>query len=278
MTCFSTPLDQAEIDFENEGGETYICGNPPYYGSRKQADEHKNDIRDLVFADSSRSGSRSTMLPVGSCAPEVPGGGRCRLRFCRYKFRLRGVAGFRSLAPYPSRGRCDRFRIRPFKWKNLAAQNAGVIVVVVGLRNRAGPKQLFLDGEQVRNVEEHLAVPDSGEGHRCRHRPEPLSALPRMLTGSMPRDGGQLILSSDEARSLASKSFEVTSFIRKYVGSEELINGRQRACLWIEDDQVLTAQNDPEIARRLAAVRTFRAESPLDCNREMADKPHRFAT
>ena len=27
---FETPLDQAEIDFENEGGETYICGNPPY--------------------------------------------------------------------------------------------------------------------------------------------------------------------------------------------------------------------------------------------------------
>ncbi len=31
---FSTPLDQAEIDFENEGGETYICGNPPYKGSK----------------------------------------------------------------------------------------------------------------------------------------------------------------------------------------------------------------------------------------------------
>ena len=26
---FRTPLDQAQIDFENEGGETYICGNPP---------------------------------------------------------------------------------------------------------------------------------------------------------------------------------------------------------------------------------------------------------
>ena len=29
---FQTPLDQPEIDFENEGGETYICGNPPYLG------------------------------------------------------------------------------------------------------------------------------------------------------------------------------------------------------------------------------------------------------
>lgn len=38
---FSTPLDQAEIEFENEGGETYICGNPPYLGSREQNTEQK---------------------------------------------------------------------------------------------------------------------------------------------------------------------------------------------------------------------------------------------
>lgn len=24
--------NQAEVEFENEGGETYICGNPPYVG------------------------------------------------------------------------------------------------------------------------------------------------------------------------------------------------------------------------------------------------------
>src|SRR5690606_11958524 len=33
---FHTPLDQVQIDFENKGGETYICGNPPFKGSRKQ--------------------------------------------------------------------------------------------------------------------------------------------------------------------------------------------------------------------------------------------------
>src|SRR5579864_8976947 len=41
---FSTPLDQAQIDFENEGGETYICGNPPYLGSTLQSDDQKSDL------------------------------------------------------------------------------------------------------------------------------------------------------------------------------------------------------------------------------------------
>ena len=44
-TCWQTPLDQAEIDFENEGGETYICGNPPYKGSEIRTQEQKADLR-----------------------------------------------------------------------------------------------------------------------------------------------------------------------------------------------------------------------------------------
>ena len=46
---FGTPLDQAEIDFENEGGETYICGNPPYLGRKYQSDDQKAELK-AVFA------------------------------------------------------------------------------------------------------------------------------------------------------------------------------------------------------------------------------------
>jgi len=41
---FHTPLDQAQIDFDNEGGETYICGNPPYLGSVMQSADQKKDL------------------------------------------------------------------------------------------------------------------------------------------------------------------------------------------------------------------------------------------
>ena len=41
---FSTPLNQAEIDFENEGGETYLCGNPPFSGFNAQTAEQKSDL------------------------------------------------------------------------------------------------------------------------------------------------------------------------------------------------------------------------------------------
>lgn len=45
---FSTPLDQAQIDFENVGGETYICGNPPYVGDKFQTAAQKADLKLLT--------------------------------------------------------------------------------------------------------------------------------------------------------------------------------------------------------------------------------------
>ena len=45
---FHSPIDQAQIDFENEGGETYICGNPPYLGSQWQNNKQKDD-RQRIF-------------------------------------------------------------------------------------------------------------------------------------------------------------------------------------------------------------------------------------
>ena len=53
---FNTPLDQAQIDFENEGGETYICGNPPYFGSKKQGEDQKSDL-EAIFDNRAKNGS-----------------------------------------------------------------------------------------------------------------------------------------------------------------------------------------------------------------------------
>jgi len=52
---FHSPLDQAQIDFENEGSETYICGNPPYLGGKSQSPEQKAELSS-VFGTSEKIG------------------------------------------------------------------------------------------------------------------------------------------------------------------------------------------------------------------------------
>ena len=46
---FHTPLVQTQIDFENEGGETFVCGNPPYSGKGKKEAQHLEDM-DFIFS------------------------------------------------------------------------------------------------------------------------------------------------------------------------------------------------------------------------------------
>jgi hypothetical protein len=62
---FNTPLDQLEIDFENEGGETYICGNPPYKGSQWQTSGQKDDLKSISTVEHG-PGARLTTFQAGS--------------------------------------------------------------------------------------------------------------------------------------------------------------------------------------------------------------------
>lgn len=274
---FSAPLDQAQIDFENQGGETYICGNPPYYGSRKQTKLQKDDLFQIC-------GKR---IPKWKSLDYVAG---WFLKGKDYIDRQPAIFAFVCTS-----SNCEglqvpvlwkeilkdsayiTFAYRPFKWANLAANNAGVTVNIVGVSNVTpqSDRRIF-DGDQVRSVSNVspylLATPNIFVDTY----PKPLSQLSPMITGSMPRDGGNLILSFDEATELTHAHPQAVDFIRPYVGTDELVKGNQRLCLWIEDDRLPAATAIPDIASRLDRVRLMRTESPLDSTQEFADKPHRF--
>ena len=173
------------------------------------------------------------------------------------------------------RGTEIRFAHVPFKWSNLASHNAGVTVIIVGLaQSSTGPKLLY-DGETVREcvgigpylVPNQLAAIVKSN--------EPLGQQAKMLFGNMPRDGGHLFLSSEEAFELR-KDTSIAHMVRHFVGSEELINGKQRYCLWIEADEVEIAQRNAFIADRLNKVAANRLESPAQSTKEFSNKPYRF--
>ena len=142
---FHTPLDQAQIDFENEGGETYICGNPPYRGSKYQTDEQKTDL-ERVF-DGVSDTWKSLDYVAGWIMKAALFGRKvvsssafvCTNSICQ------GVQ-VPSLWPHVfSLHQKLRFAYTSFKWANLASHNAGVTVVIVGIddTNAAGPNLLF---------------------------------------------------------------------------------------------------------------------------------------
>ncbi|MEG4171345.1 MULTISPECIES: DNA methyltransferase [unclassified Microcoleus] len=274
---FSTPLKQAEIDFENQGGEIYICGNPPYYGSRKQTDEQKSDLEQLCGKKIKKWKSLDYVAGWFLKGSEFIANQPATFAFVCTSSNCEGLQ-VSVLWKFLLSGNAQIvFAYRPFKWANLAANNAGVTVNIVGVSTTSNKQEKKIFEEEqlqvVSNISPYiLATPDIF----VETEPKPISTLPSMIMGSMPRDGGNLLLSPEEARKLSGSYTEIQSLIRPYIGTDELVKGNQRKCLWIEDSDLDIAMSVPEIRIRLKKVSEMRTVSPLDSTKEFADRPHRF--
>jgi hypothetical protein len=274
---FGTPLQQAEIEFENEGGETYICGNPPYKGSKWQTGEQKADLANawlkhpkLAKTTDYVTGWFAKFLDYVDSEPNAVGAFVATNSVCQ---------GQQAIDVWPvafERGCEISFAHTSFKWANLASYNAGVTVVIVGLTKKtAAPKKLYQDDllKQCSAISPYL-VPNSVA--YVRKANEPISEQSPMLFGNMARDGGHLFLDSDLAAKIMAEDAVAGPFIKRFVGSDEMINGRQRYCLWIEDDEAEVAKKSNFVAQRMTSVSANRLQSDAESTRKFASQPHRF--
>ncbi|HRD26685.1 MAG TPA: lactate dehydrogenase [Caulobacter sp.] len=278
---FQTPLDQAEIDFENEGGETYICGNPPYLGSTWQSAEQKADLEravarhvrswktlDYVAAWFIKAAEYGTHTP--SAAAFVATNSICQGQ----QVPLLWPAIFNL-------GHSICFAHSSFKWANLASNKAGVTVVIVGIGRECGSSRLLYDDvpngdTTLRRVENINAYLVPGPDVFVEKSSRPLNDLPRMSFGNKPVDGGHLLLTVSEAQSLGLTDTQRRKFLRKNYGGAEFIRGIERYCLWISDQDLAEAAAVPALAERFAAVKAMRLKSPDPAANTMAARSHQM--
>ena len=87
-------------------------------------------------------------------------------------------------------------------------------------------------GDQAKNINPYLV---DGPSVLVESRSSPISPVPAIVFGSMPNDGGHLLLTPDEKRQLLRDCPEAKRYVRRFIGSEEFINGIERWCLWLVD-------------------------------------------
>lgn len=279
---FNTPLDQKEIDFENEGGETYICGNPPYLGSTWQSAEQKDDLRAIFDHRSKTWKSLDYVAGWFMKAADYGTHSPCVAAFVSTNSICQGQQVPILWTIIFESGHEIAFAHTSFKWANLASHNAGVTVAVVGIAKASRKsKRLFsisADGETtVKDVGYINAYLVAGINAVVEKISRPISNQSEMLLGNLPADGGSLFLDSDEKHLLISKYPEAIQFVRKFLGSEEFINGKQRYCLWLDEDSVKLAEKIPEINDRIKKVKKTRLESTKKQTQLDAQTPYRFA-
>lgn len=278
---FGTPLDQPEIDFENVGGETYICGNPPYLGSTWQSPEQKSELQsifegrtknwrslDYVAGWFMKAADYGTHTSTGSAF--VATNSICQGQQVAILWPLIFETGHQIAFAHTS-----------FKWANLASHNAGVTVNIVGIATRPGrARRLFsvaYDGGAVVTDAEYInAYLVAGEDRIVEKSTRPLTGVSEMTFGSKPVDGGNLLLSAEDVSQLGLTDEDYARFIRPIFGSDEFIGGKARFCIWIDDADVERALKNPNLADRLRKVRAMRLDSTKVATQRGARWPHRF--
>lgn len=279
---FHTPLDQAQIDFENEGGETYICGNPPYLGSQGQSDEHKSDLK-AIFEG--RTKSWKSLDYVAGWFMKAADYGSKTPAAAAFVATNSICQGKQVSILWPiifKTGHEIAFAHTSFKWANLASHNAGVIVAIVGIaRDVKGPQVIYSlaqDGQitasEADNINAYLV---NAKNIEIEKSSRPISLLPIMTFGNQPIDGGHFTVTNSERQEIEDLSDDCSRLVYKYAGSREFINGIERLCLWIDPADEQVAGENPVIATKIANVAKFRSESDRQETVALAKTPFQFA-
>lgn len=254
--------------------EIYLIGNPPYKGSKLQTPDQKRDFQ-LFFEDEPYSKNLDYIALWFIKGARYISGTRAKLAFVSTNSVAQGEhAGIMFPKIFDEKVEIH-FAYTSFKWKNSARDNAGVTVVIIGLSPQAeSEKYLFIDeiSKTVKNINAYLIESESSV--IVEKVSKSISGFEDMVFGSQAIDKGFLTLNKDEKEKI--EQLGGGKFIKDFIGSEELIKGLKRYCLWIEDKDLDEAIKNAEIAKRIENVKNERLKMKSKTSVLGAQKPWSF--
>ncbi|MGK2915979.1 MAG: class I SAM-dependent DNA methyltransferase, partial [Porticoccaceae bacterium] len=293
---------------------SYILGNPPFVGAKFMDDVQRADAQ-AVFADIPSGGlldfvaawyvkaarfiSASVHPSTGSGRTEAglaqtaaaalsdfvrpePVEGQVQCAFVSTNSICQGEQVGALWGWLLARGIRIHFAHRTFSWSNDARGVAAVHCVIVGFgpEDRAG-KVIYdyddIKGEPhaipARNINPYLVdAPDLVVANRS----TPICPVPAIGIGNKPIDGGHYLFTTAERDAFIALEPAAAKWFRRWLGSDEFINGWERWCLWLGDCPPHELRAMPHALARVDAVRRVRLASKSAPTRKLAERPTRF--
>jgi hypothetical protein len=174
------------------------------------------------------------------------------------------------------------FAHRTFQWTSEARGKAAVHCVIVGFGLQDVAEKWLFDYDSPKsephaikagNINAYLADAPDVIAYK---RQQPLAPVPIMRCGNKPSDGGHLLLTPEEKAQLLAVEPGAAPWLKRYMGSEEFINGIERWCLWLDGIAPDVLRKLPQVRSRVEAVHGFRLKSSAEPTRRMADNSTRF--
>lgn len=256
---------------------SYIMGNPPFIGHQWRTQQQQEDM-DIVFEGIHGYGKLDYVCAWYLLAAKYIGTRDIHAAYVSTNSICQGESVRLLWEPMAQLGMEIDFAYPTFVWGNEANDQAHVHVVIVGFSSVKHPlpkKRIFFADSAVEATHINGYLFDADDVYIA-NRGKPINkGVPEMTKGSQPTDGGNLILTAEEADELISKYPNLAEVVRPYMGGREFINGQKRFCLWF-DGVRLADYNYPEIRERLQAVKEAREKSPTKSVQEAAMTPALF--
>lgn len=260
----------------------YIMGNPPFVGYSLQTKEQKEDILSIYIDENGKpyktSGKIDYVAGWYFKSAELMQNTNIKTALVSTNSITQGeqVAGvWKPLF--------DRFNIhidfahRTFRWDSESNSKAHVHCVIVGFScTPNNNKRKLYTNERMQLVDNINAYLLASDNIFIENIKKPLCNVPEMVKGSIPVDGGNLIIEAEDYEEFIKKEPNAKPFIKNLVGSEEFINNKDRYCLWLDKIKPAEIRHCPLILERISKVREMRLASSKEATRKFADYPMRF--
>ena len=261
-------VDPRDLDF--------IIGNPPFIGARKMSSQQSSELKE-VFNNRSGVGNLDYVTSWFYKASEFIQDTSIEVSFVSTNSITQGQQVALLWDPLINNlNLVINFAYRTFKWQNEASDSAAVHCVIIGFANFSRQNKIIYDGESMMKVNRINPYLIDGSNTTIKSLSKPLSNVPKMIFGSMPNDGGHLLLTKTEKEALITKDPHSEKYIKKLYGAAEFINNRERYCLWLKDITPNELKSMPYVFKRVAKVKENRLNSKRKATRYLADTPHLF--
>lgn len=255
----------------------FIIGNPPFVGKKEQTKDQKNDLVSLFDKKTKGIGNIDYVAGWYKKALNTIYGTNTKVAFVSTNSITQGEQVPILWRELYKQGINIIFARRTFRWDSEATEKAHVHCVVVGFVSGGyvGNKYIY-DDKMIKEVNEINPYLVAGSPLFIDKRDKPVCDVPEMMYGSMPIDDGHLILEREDVDELLRESADNERFIRKYAGGAELINNRERWCLWLKDVSPADMRKSAFIVKRVQQTREFRAASNRPQTLKLAETPWLF--
>lgn len=254
----------------------YIMGNPPFVGGKMMDASQKEDMISIFGKKWKNLGNMDYVCCWYKKAFDYMQGTTIRAAFVSTNSITQGQAVASLLGILLNNGLIINFGHRTFIWDSEASLKAHVHCVIIGFSFIDSAKKYIYSNDiskEVANINGYLI---EGPNIVVDNRTTPICDVPNMCFGSMPNDGGNFMLSTEEKEALLAKEPYIEKFVRRIYGAVEFINNKERYCLWLVNATPSEIRNSNELRRRVENVRNLRLASSAAPTREKANIPHLF--